>query len=377
VKIVIAPDSFKGSLSSKEVAMAIEEGILRVDSNIQTIVVPMADGGEGTVESLVISTNGRIYEAVVKDPLGRDVKAIYGILGDGMTCVIESASASGLPLLTKEERNPMVTTSYGTGELIRHALDQGCRKYIIGLGGSATNDGGAGLLQALGMRLKDKGGNELPVGGGSLERLAELDISEFDSRISEADFTIASDVDNPLIGPNGASAVYGPQKGATQEMVERLDKNLGHFANIVEKKTNISIHHKLGAGAAGGLGGAFQAFFNGRMERGIEIVMKATGLEKALEGADLVITGEGQMDYQTARGKTPAGVASLAKTLGVPTVAIVGTVGEGIDQLRDLGIQSVLSIVNKPMNLEEAMENSYDLLADASEQMMRIYLLRE
>ncbi|MCQ6561357.1 glycerate kinase [Paenibacillus mendelii] len=374
MKIVIAPDSFKGSISARKAALAIQEGILRVGPDIETVIVPMADGGEGTVESLVDATNGHLQEAVVKDPLGRDVNAVYGILGHDNTCVIEIASASGLPLLKKEERNPMLTTSYGTGQLILHALDKGCRKFVIGLGGSGTNDGGAGMLQALGIRLLDSAGDDLSFGGGNLNLLADIELNGMDPRVREAEFIIACDVDNPLIGLNGASAVYGPQKGATPEMVELLDSNLAHYANRIEMKTNISIHHNLGAGSAGGLGGAFQAFFNARMERGIDIIMKQTGLKQKLDGASLVITGEGQIDFQTARGKTPAGVAQLAKSLGIPTFAIVGGIGSGIDQLRTIGIEAVFSIVNKPMDIEEAMKNSYDLLSSTAEQVMRVYI---
>ncbi|TFE23574.1 glycerate kinase [Cohnella luojiensis] len=376
MKIVIAPDSFKGSISARKAALAIQEGILRAGPNIETVIVPMADGGEGTVESLVAATNGHLQEVVVKDPLGRDVNAVYGILGHDNTCVIEIASASGLPLLRKEERNPMLTTSYGTGELILHALNKGCRKFIIGLGGSGTNDGGAGMLQALGIKLLDSGGKHLPFGGGSLDLLADIDLSGLDPRVREAEFIVACDVDNPLVGPSGASAVYGPQKGATPEMVEVLDRNINHYANIIEKKTNISIHHKFGAGAAGGLGGAFQAFFNAKMERGIEIIMKQTGLKQKLYGASLLITGEGQMDFQTARGKTPAGVARLAKSMGIPTFAIVGSIGPGIEQLSNMGIEAVFSIVNKPMDIKEAMKDSYDLLSSAAEQVVRVYLSR-
>lgn len=374
VKIIIAPDSFKGSLSAPQAAMAIETGIKRALPDANTVLVPVADGGEGTMESLITSTEGRVVEVDVTGPMHMPVKAAYGILGDEVTCVIEMASASGLILVPAEERNPMISTTYGTGELIKRALDDGCRKFIIGIGGSATNDGGIGMLQALGMRLLDAGGNEIGFGGQELHRIVEIDDRNLDPRIRESQFLIASDVQNPLIGPNGASHVFGPQKGATVEMVESLDRSLGMWADLVEAKTGISLHQLAGAGAAGGIGGAFQSFFPSTMKRGIDIVIEYTRLGEKMQDAALVFTGEGQIDYQTASGKTPMGVAQEAQKRGIPVFVLAGSIGSGIDTLYDYGIHSVSSIMNRPMSLAEAMEQAPDLLAQAAEQVLRTYL---
>lgn len=374
MKIIIAPDSFKGSLSAPQAAMAIEAGIKRALPEANTVLVPVADGGEGTMESLITSTEGRVVEVDVTGPMHMPVKAAYGILGDEVTCVIEMASASGLILVPAEERNPMISTTYGTGELIKRALDDGCRNFIIGIGGSATNDGGIGMLQALGMRLLDAGGNEIGFGGQELHRIVEIDDRNLDPRIRESQFLIASDVQNPLIGPNGASHVFGPQKGATVEMVESLDRSLGMWADLVEAKTGISLHQLAGAGAAGGIGGAFQSFFPSTMKRGIDIVIEYTKLGEKMQDAALVFTGEGQIDYQTASGKTPMGVAQEAQKRGIPVFVLAGSIGSGIDTLYDYGIHSVSSIMNRPMSLAEAMEQAPDLLAQAAEQVLRTYL---
>ncbi len=371
MKIVIAPDSFKGSASAMEVALAIEKGIKTYLADAETILVPVADGGEGTMDSLVSSTSGQRIAVSVKDPLGNDIIAEYGRLGDGKVCVIEMASASGLYLIPTEQRNPLKATTYGTGQLIKKALDDGCREFILAVGGSATNDGGIGMLQALGMRLLDSAGEEVGFGGEELDRIMAIDDRQFDQRISESSFLIASDVQNPFIGPSGASYVFGPQKGATPEMVEVLDKKMEHWANLVYEKTGIRLHEKQGAGAAGGIGGAFQAFFPSEMRRGIDIVIEYTGLGNALKGADFVITGEGQIDYQTASGKTPMGVAQEAQKYGVPTIVVTGSIGEGIDELYQYGITSIHSIVNGPMSLQEAMERAPELLQQKSEQLVR------
>ncbi|USG64956.1 glycerate kinase [Brevibacillus ruminantium] len=376
MKVVIAPDSFKGSLSAFDVATAVESGIKKVLPEATTVLVPVADGGEGTMESLVAATKGRKVEVTVTGPLHTPVEAAYGILGDQVTCVIEMASASGLYLVPAEKRNPLITTTYGTGELIKQALDDGCRRFILGIGGSATNDGGIGMLQALGMKLLDSEGNPVGFGGGVLEQIVTIDDSEFDSRILEAEFLIASDVQNPFVGPHGASHVFGPQKGATPEMVERLDRSLGLWADLVEAKTGIRLHDMAGAGAAGGLGGAFQAFFPARMRRGIDIVIEYTELGKHLDDADLVITGEGQIDFQTASGKTPMGVAQEAQLRGVPVFVLAGSIGRGIDTLYQFGIHSIHSIINAPMSLEDAMKRAPELLEQAAEQVFRTYLAR-
>ncbi|WP_312112682.1 glycerate kinase [Brevibacillus reuszeri] len=374
MKIIIAPDSFKGSLSAPEAAGAIEAGIKKVLPQAQTVLVPVADGGEGTMESLVASTDGRKVEVDVTGPMNVPVRAAYGILGDQVTCVIEMASASGLILVQPEERNPLISTTYGTGELIKRALDDGCRRFIVGIGGSATNDGGIGMLQALGMKLLDADGNSIGFGGGELHRIREIDDQHFDPRISESHFLLASDVQNPLIGPNGASHVFGPQKGATVEMVKALDHSLGMWADLVEAKTGISLHNLPGAGAAGGIGGAFQAFFPSRMERGIDIVIEYTGLGEKMQDAAIVFTGEGQIDFQTASGKTPMGVAQEAQKWGVPVFVLAGSVGSGTDILYEYGIHSINSIMSGPMTLQEAMSRAPELLAQKAEQVLRTYL---
>lgn len=374
MKIVIAPDSFKGSLSAPEAASAIEAGIKKVMPDAQTVLVPVADGGEGTMESLIASTKGRKVEVDVTGPMHVPVKAAYGILGDQVTCVIEMASASGLILVKPEERNPLISTTYGTGELIKRALDDGCRRFIVGLGGSATNDGGIGMLQALGMRLLDADGKSIGFGGGELHCIQQIDDQHFDPRIAASTFLIASDVQNPLIGPNGASHVFGPQKGATAEIVEELDRSLGEWADLVQAKTGISLHDLPGAGAAGGIGGAFQAFFPSTMKRGIDIVIEYTGLGEKMQDAAIVFTGEGQIDFQTASGKTPMGVAQEAQKRGIPVLVLAGSVGKGTDTLYEFGIHSITSIMSGPMTLQEAMNRASELLTQTAEQVLRTYL---
>lgn len=374
MKIVIAPDSFKGSLTALEASLAMERGIKKAFPRAETVLVPVADGGEGTMDSLVAVTNGRKVEVTVKGPMLDSVQAAYGILGDQETCVIEMASASGLILIEPEERNPLLATTYGTGELIKKAMDDGCRKFILAIGGSATNDGGIGMLQALGMGLLDSDGNSVGYGGAELARIVEIDEQVFDPRIAACEFLIASDVQNPLIGPNGASHVFGPQKGATDVMVEFLDTQLSAWADLVENKTGIRLHDKPGAGAAGGIGGAFQAFFPARTKRGIDIVVEYTKLKEKLHGAQCVFTGEGQIDFQTASGKTPMGVAEEAKKQGIPVFALSGSIGKGIEELYQHGITSVHSIVSAPIILQEAIERGAALLEATAEQVMRTYL---
>ncbi|MBS4174841.1 glycerate kinase [Bacillus sp. FJAT-49736] len=373
MKIIIAPDSFKGSMTAFEAATAIERGVKKAFSKADTIVVPVADGGEGTMDSLVTATNGRKIETVVKGPLMEDIKSSYGILGDEQTCVIEMASASGLNLVEPDKRNPLWTTSYGTGELIKNALDDGCRKFILAIGGSATNDGGIGMLQALGMKLLDSNGNSIRYGGVGLSQITEIDHQDFDARIANCEFIIASDVQNPLVGINGATHVFGPQKGATPEMLQFLDYHLTKWADLVESKTGIRLHERPGAGAAGGIGGAFQAFFPSTTQRGIDLVIKYTGLKEKLDGAQCVFTGEGQIDYQTASGKTPMGVAQIAKQKRIPVFALAGSIGNGIDELYQYGITSVHSIVQSPMGLKEAMERGPELLEATAEQVIRTF----
>jgi len=376
MKIIIAPDSFKGSLSALEVCENIEIGIRKVFKSAEIVKVPMADGGEGTVQSLVDATGGKLINLKVKGPLLKSVDAFYGILGDGNTAVIEMAAASGITLISKEERNPMKTTTYGTGEMIKHALDKGCRNFIIGIGGSATNDGGAGMLNALGVKLLDENGEEIGYGGGSLDKLCVIDISKIDSRIKVSNIVAACDVDNPLCGERGATCIFGPQKGADENMIITLDKNLSHFADMVDKYLGVSIIDYPGAGAAGGLGGGLLAFLNAKLQSGVNIVIETTALEDKLKDADLVITGEGMIDYQTQYGKTPYGVAMLSKKYDIPVIAIAGSIGRDAEELYLKSFDSIFSIIDKPMGLEEAIENSAILLQKAAERIMRVIKIK-
>ncbi|MBT1278849.1 glycerate kinase [Thermoanaerobacter sp. CM-CNRG TB177] len=371
MKILIAPDKFKESLSALKVADSIEKGILKVFPKAVIEKVPMADGGEGTVESLVDATGGKIIKTNVKDPLFRDIESFYGILGDGKTAVIEMAAASGLYLLKDYERNPMITTTYGTGQLIKDALDRGCRKFIIAIGGSATNDGGAGMATALGVKFYDKDGREIGLGGGALSKIYSIDTSNLDDRLKECRFIVACDVANPLIGENGASRVYGPQKGATKEMVEVLDKNLEHYGKLLEKYFNKKIIDVPGSGAAGGLGAGLMAFLNAQLKSGIEIITETLKLEEKIKEADIVISGEGKIDFQTAFGKTISGIAKLCKKHNKPLIVIAGTV-EDIEKLYEIGVSSVFSTMEKPMFLEDAIKNAPTLLEKSAERIFRL-----
>ncbi|MCI1945376.1 glycerate kinase family protein [Clostridium luticellarii] len=373
MKILLAPDSFKGSLSSKDVCTALKEGILRAAPDAEIIEVPVADGGEGTVDAIVTSTESQKYTEYVTGPLGDKVKAHYGILKGG-TAIIEMASASGLYLIPEDRRNPLITTSFGTGELIESALDRGCRKFIIGIGGSATNDGGAGMLQALGVKFMDNQNRELDYGGGNLDKLAGIDLDKLDKRIYDSQFIVASDVNNPLCGENGASAVYGPQKNATPEMVKLLDRNLQHYALVVKHIFNKDLSEVPGAGAAGGLGFALIAFLNAELKNGIDIVMDITSMENKIENSDLVITGEGNTDFQTSFGKAPSGVAKLAKKYNKPVIILSGGLGKNYKDLYHIGVTSLFSIADRPMTLENAMENTFGLIEDRMEDIMRIIL---
>ena len=377
MKIVIAPDSFKGSLSAKVAAEAIETGIKRVYGDIEFVKVPMADGGEGTVESMVDATGGEIVKVKVRDPVFREIEGFYGILGDNKTAVIEMAAASGLTLLSKQERNPLETTTYGTGELITDALDKGCKTIILGLGGSATNDGGMGMAKALGVRFLNADGAEIDLGGGSLGELSRINMSGIDWRIKEAKFIAACDVDNPLCGEKGASRVFGPQKGADAKMIDVLDKNLLNYGKVIESTTGRSVINYPGAGAAGGLGAGVLTFLNAELKRGIDIVIEAVELEQKIKTADLVITGEGMIDFQTAFGKTPYGVAGLAKKYNLPVIAIAGGVGKDAHTLYEKGFNSIFSIVDRPMSLEEAMANTYVLLQNTAERIIRTLLINK
>jgi glycerate kinase len=375
MKVVIAPQTFKGSISAVEVARAMSEGVRRLIGDAETVLVPVADGGDGTLETLVESSAGEIRTLEVTGPLGEKVTAPWGAMGDGNTAVIEMARTSGLALVPAEMRNPLLTTTYGLGEMIGHALDAGFRSYIIGIGGSATNDGGAGMAQALGVRLLDADGGDLPFGGAALARLDRIDMSGRDPRISESRLSVACDVNNPLTGPEGASAVYGPQKGATPEMVAQLDAALAHMAVVAKRDTGADIGDVPGAGAAGGLGGGFIAFLNGSLRPGVDIVLDTVGLDQYLENADLVITGEGCLDYQTVYDKAPIGVARRAKARGIPVIAISGSLGERYKQVHRHGIDAASAITCAPMSLDESSARAHELVASATEQAMRFMIV--
>jgi glycerate kinase len=375
MRILIAPDKFKGSLSAREVAKHIATGIRRVLPQAQLSEVPMADGGEGTVQSLVDATDGEKVAVTVTGPLGKPVEAFFGILGDRRTAVIEMASASGLVLVPPEKRDPRVTTTRGTGELLLAAAARGCSKAIVGIGGSATNDGGAGMAQAVGIQLLDAAGAELPPGGAALARLHTIDASRLDPTVASMEIVVASDVTNPLCGPSGASAVYGPQKGATPQMVAELDAALAHYADVILAQLGKAVGELHGAGAAGGLGAGLLAFLPARMKRGVDIVVDVVGLEALVSAADLVITGEGGIDSQTAFGKAPAGVAEVAVRYGKPVIALAGSVADDARQLHAHGFDAVFSLVRRPMTLAEAIEGSPTFLEDAAEQIMRLLLV--
>lgn len=368
MKVVIAPQTFKGSISALDVAKAMSEGVLLVVPDAETVIVPVADGGDGTLETLVEGSGGDIRSVIVTGPLGERREAEWGAMGDGNTAVIEMARTSGLALVPIDERNPLTTTTYGFGEAIRHALDAGFRRFIVGIGGSATNDAGAGMAQALGVRLLDDEGKDLPYGGAALARLARIDMSGLDERANEAEFMVACDVNNPLTGPKGASAIYGPQKGATPEMVNELDSALAHFAEIVRRDIGANINDVSGAGAAGGLGGGLIAFLNGQLRAGVDIILDAVGLDEALQGADLVITGEGALDHSTVYNKAPVGVASRAKMNGIPVIAISGSLGEGYHDLHQHGIDAAAAITCAPMSLDEASANAASLITATTEE---------
>ena len=380
MKIVIAPDSYKESLSALEVAQAVEAGFRQVFPDADYVLVPVADGGEGTVDAMVAATGGRKETVTVSGPLGEPVEAFYGLTGAGDTAVIEMAAASGLALVPPDRRNPLLTSSRGTGELIRAALDAGARRFILGIGGSATNDGGAGMVQALGARLLDLEGRELDGSGGDLARLERIDVSALDPRLAECRIEVACDVDNPLTGARGASAVFGPQKGASAEMVQALDANLARLARIVERDLGVAVEAVPGAGAAGGMGAAMLAFFGATLKPGIEIVTAAVDLDTHVRDADLVITGEGRIDFQTVHGKTPIGVARVAKRHGKPVIGIAGSLGAEVGVVHAHGIDAVFSVLGKPCTLDEALRDAaanVELTARNVAAVLRIGLVRD
>lgn len=375
MKIVIAPDSFKGGMTAKEAAEAIEVGLQPIFPDAEIVKVPMADGGEGTVQSLVDATAGQLIHETVTGPLGTPVDAVYGLLGDGETAVIEMASASGIQYVNEHTHNPLITTTYGTGELMIAALNRGATQLILGIGGSATNDGGAGMAQALGVQLLDATGTALVPGGGALDQLTSIDLSQVDSRIATTQILIASDVTNPLVGPDGASAVFGPQKGATSAMVVQLDANLTHYAAVIQETLGLELADYPGAGAAGGLGAGLLAFTKSEMRKGIEIVIEYAGLKEKAQGADLVFTGEGGIDFQTKFGKTPYGVAQATKAVApdAPVVVVAGNVGQGIESLyEDNVIDAVFSIVPGVTMLADALTNGPQNLSRTAENIARL-----
>lgn len=355
MKIVIAPDSFKESLSAIEVANKIKAGFLQVYPDAKYRLIPVADGGEGTVDAMVDALRGHKITVSITDPLGERGLAFYGISGDGQTAIIEMAAASGLERVPFNQRDAKITTSYGTGELIKDALEHGCRKFIIGIGGSATNDGGAGMLQALGIRLLDKFGHDIGYGGGALNTLVKIDVSQMDKRIQQCEFEVACDVTNPLTGDNGASKIFGPQKGATPQDIQLLDSNLKHFANIIRHQFNKDIEQVPGTGAAGGMGAALLAFMNAKLRPGIEIITELLNLDTLVQEADLVITGEGRLDRQSLNGKVPVGVARLAQKYHKPVIAIVGSLDDNAELAYPQGITTMFSILNKVSTLSEAL----------------------
>jgi glycerate kinase len=372
MRVVVAPDSFKGSASALQVAQAMERGVRAVFPEAEVVKVPIADGGEGTVAALLDATGGHPRRTVVRGPLGEPVEAGWGILGDGRTAVIEMAAASGLPLVPKDRRDPRLTTTHGTGELIRAALDEGLQRLIVGIGGSATNDGGTGLARALGVRFLDASGQELPEGGAALGRLARIDLAGLDPRLAAVELMVACDVDNPLTGPRGASAVYGPQKGATPEMVALLDAALAVYAAVASTATGRDVAGLPGAGAAGGLGAGLLFFTPARLRPGVELVLEATGFDQLVAGASLVITGEGRTDAQTAMGKAPVGVAAAARRHGVPVICLSGGLGEGADEVLARGIDALAAVVPGPMTLEEAMAGGEALIEAAAARTCRL-----
>ncbi len=373
-RVLVAPDKFKGSLTASAAANAIARGALRANAALEVDLAPMADGGEGTLEALAAATGGSIHKRIVKGPLGTPVEACFGLLGDGLTAVVEMAEASGLVLLEPSQKNPEKTSTFGTGELVLAAIEAGARKLIVGIGGSATNDGGAGFAAALGFGLLDSEGKPIEPTGEGLSRLSRIDVSGKNKRLAGVEIAAACDVSNPLCGPDGASAVYGPQKGATAEQIRRLDANLAHFAEIVERDLGVRVADEPGAGAAGGLGAGILAFVGGKLERGVELVIRAVNLDDRLDGCLLCLTGEGALDRSSKFGKTVVGVAHAARKKGVPVIALTGSIGPGANEVLDLGLNAYFCICQHPMPLAECIEQAETLLEQAAEQALRAFL---
>lgn len=375
MKIVVAPDSFKGSLTAPQVAEALTEGLKSVWPDAAVDEIPLADGGEGTTRALVEATGGRVETLNATGPLGERVEAFFGVLGDGVTGVVEMAAASGLPLVPEHRRNPMVTTTYGTGELVKAALDAGCTRVILGIGGSATNDGGVGMAQALGASFRDARGDELSPGGGALSALNTIDLTGLDERLIQTEIVVACDVQNPLVGPEGASRVYGPQKGANPADVDRLEQALQHLATRIREELGRDVAQLPGAGAAGGLGAGVVAFFNARLMPGIDLILDAVNFRDRVRDADLAVTGEGMVDQQTAFGKTPSGVLRVAGEFGVPVVAIGGGIAGDLDLLDRSGFAAVMDSTPRPMPLREALAEARVHVVHAGRTVARLIAL--
>ncbi|SCM73196.1 glycerate kinase [Desulfovibrio sp. 86] len=372
MKILVAPDSFKGSVSAIAVARAMGRGIHRIFPDAAIEYVPIADGGEGTVQTVVAAAQGEIRQTTVSGPLGTPVVAQWGLINNGATAVIEMAAASGLMLLAAEEKNPLLASTFGVGQLVLAALDAGVSAIVIGIGGSATNDGGSGFARALGARFLDASGKELPEGGAALQELARIDGSALDPRLASVDIMVACDVTNPLCGPTGASAVFGPQKGATPAMVQQLDAALAHYADLAEKSFGKSVRDIPGAGAAGGLGAGLLLFTNARLRSGIDIVLQVIGLEKKLEGASLVFTGEGNTDFQTTHGKAPVGVAKLAAARNIPVICLSGGLDNGYEAIYAQGIDAAAGCPAGPASLEDCIAKGETLVEAAAERTCRL-----
>jgi glycerate kinase len=372
MRILIAPQSLKGSLTAAEAGQAIAQGVRTVFPEAEIEIIPIADGGEGTVQALVDATGGTLVQQIVTGPLGEPVAAFYGLLGDGQTAVIEMAASSGLPLVAVEKRDPRITTTYGVGELIHAALEQGRTHFIIGIGGSATNDGGAGMAQALGASLLTAENKPIAPGGAALGTLDHISLATLDPRLQQCSFEVACDVTNPLCGPTGATAIYGPQKGATSEMIPELDAALQHYATIIGRDLHKAVATIPGAGAAGGLGAGMLAFLDAQLQPGAQIVLAAVHLAESIRSADLVITAEGQLDEQTAYGKSVGAVAQLAKQHAVPVIVIAGSIAEKYQSIYNLGVDAITVLPSGPMSLAYAMEHAAPLTRDAVERALKI-----
>lgn len=377
MKIVIAPDSFKECMTALAVANAIEAGFKKVYPSAEYVKIPMADGGEGTLQSLIDATQGEMRQVVVTSPIGEKITASLGLSGDKKTAIIEMASASGLHLVPYDKRNPLYTTSFGTGELILAALSMGVEKIILGIGGSATNDAGVGMLQALGYQFLDHHHRPIAFGGANLANIATINLTNVDPRLHQVVFEVACDVDNPLCGEYGASAVFGPQKGATPEMIKQLDQSLSHFAKVVDSELGIDIYHRAGAGAAGGMGGGVLLFPNVELKKGVEIVINATQLANYIACADLVITGEGRMDAQSIHGKTPIGVAKVAKSLHKPVIAIVGSLRHDYEVVYENGIDAVFPIISEINDLETTLKHGENNIISCAQNVARLLKLTQ